>query len=210
MNRGIACLLFSVVSALGCGARTETLEFGSDGIGGAPNAGAPNVAGAPAFAGGPSSGGAPNVGGAPSFGGAATFAGAPSFGGALFAGGPSFGGAPNFAGAPSVGGAAGGIGGSGGEGGVIVNACIAIAANACDKCLCTSCSSSVVSCFSDAQCTSIFSCIARTGCQGIGCYTNNTCRTTIDANGGIGGPAVGEVFSLVTCAVQSQSNCACN
>ncbi|HEX7453930.1 MAG TPA: hypothetical protein VF294_16670, partial [Polyangiaceae bacterium] len=63
---------------------------------------------------------------------------------------------------------------------------------------------------SDAQCTSIFSCIARTGCQGLGCYTNNTCRTTIDANGGIGGPAVGEVFSLVTCAVQSQSNCACN
>jgi hypothetical protein len=226
MNRGIACLLFSVVSAIGCGARTGTLDSdpggpvgdggsggalyvaGAPSFGGSPNfAGSPSFGGAPHFAGAPSFGGAPHFGGAPSFGGAPNFAGAPSFGGSPnFGGSPSFGGLPGFAGGPSFGGSAG----SGGEGGVIINACVAIANNACDKCLCTSCAVPVVSCFSDAKCTSIFGCIVRTGCLGVGCYSDSTCRNTIDANGGLGSPALAEVFSIVNCAAQSQSNCPCN
>ncbi len=228
MNRRSACLLFGVVSFVGCGARTGTLDFGAgvpDDNGGAPNSGAPDVAGGPAFAGSPSFAGAPSfAAGAPSIGGAPTFAaGAPSF----FAGAPSFaagapsiggapsfggfagkGGAPSVAGAPSFGGGPSGSGG--GEGGLIVDACVAIASNACDKCLCTSCSTQVVSCFSDSQCTSIFSCIVRTGCQGVGCFARNTCRNVIQSNGGLTGPAVSQVLSLATCAAESQTGCACN
>jgi hypothetical protein len=229
MNRRIACLLFGVVSFVGCGARTGTLELGAsvpDDNGGTPNGGAPDVAGGPAFAGSPSfagapsfAAGAPSIGGTPSFSaGAPSFvAGAPSFvaGAPSIGGAPSFGGfagkggAPSVAGAPSFAGASGGPVGGGG-GGVIVDACVAIANNACDKCLCTSCSTQVVGCFSDAQCTSIFSCVVRTGCQGVGCFARNTCRNVIQNNGGLTGPAVAEVFSLVTCAVNSQTDCACN
>jgi hypothetical protein len=223
MNRGIACLLFSLVSFLGCGARTGTVELGSgepDGNGGTPNVGASAGSGATDGGFGASSGapvaGAPNgasggvpAAGAPSFGGFANVGGAPVAGAPSFAGFPNVAGAPSFGGFTSFGGAAGGPGGSGGEGGVIANVCT-FANNACDKCLCTSCSTQVVGCFSDPQCTSIFACVVQTGCQGLGCFARNTCRNVIQNNGGLTGPAVGEVFSLVTCAVGSQTNCACN
>jgi hypothetical protein len=217
MNRGTAWLLFSVVSFLGCGARTGTSDFesgGPDDNGGTPNVGASGGSGA-TDGGFGASGGTPLGGGAPNIAGAASFAGFPSVGGAAsFAGFPSVGGAASFAGFPSVGGAAsfagaaGGPGGSGGEGGLIVNACMAIANNACDKCLCTSCSTQVVGCFSSSQCTNIFSCVVHTGCKGLDCVV--TCRNIIQNNGGLTGPALSEVFSLATCATQSQANCGCN
>ena len=233
MNRGItACLLFSALAAsfLGCGGRTDT-EFAEAGAGGSSGvsgdthgaSGAPltGTSGSPTVAGSPSIAGSPSFAGTPGFAGNPGFAGGPSAGGAASSGAPGFGGFPNHGGSPGFGGSLGvagtptfggssGDAGAGGFGGVIVDACVSLAQNQCDQCLCQVCSDSVVGCFSDPGCAQIFACIEKTGCQGFGCYTNATCRQVIKQNGGLTGAAAGEVFALVSCATSSQGVCACN
>jgi hypothetical protein len=256
MIRGSAGFLLGacVFWALGCGARTSTLEGESElagqdpgGAAGAPTGGSPSggagIGGAPvggAGFGGSPSGGA-GIGGSPSGGGGyggslggSPFAGA-GFGGALAGFGGSLGGAPvggaggfgagagvggfgglagsagfGVAGGAGSGGFAGSAGfiGSGGAG-VIVEACKGLAPSACQQCQCTTCSSQLVSCFSDVGCALILACAQRTGCQGFGCYSPATCQPTIDQFGGLAGSAVRKVFALATCSATSQMACGC-
>jgi len=93
---------------------------------------------------------------------------------------------------------------------VILDACVAVAQTACNKCLCQVCSDAVISCFSDLGCAAIFACVERTGCQGFDCYTNATCRPVIQQFGGLTGTAASEVFQLASCAASSQNLCVCN
>jgi len=217
----------------GCGARTEYFndldDAGGDfGVAGAsPNAGAPNAGGVPGVAGAPSFGGAPhfggytgsagfpNVAGAPHFagssgtGGRAGGAGAPGKGGAPgVAGAPGKGGAPGVAGAPGKGGAPN-VGGTGATAG-IVEACQVIAGNSCQQCLCSTCSSQIVECFSNFGCALILACAQQTGCQGVACYTAQTCRPVIDQFGGLTGSSMKDVLSLLSCSLSSQNSCSCN
>jgi hypothetical protein len=220
MNRGIACLLFSLVSFLGCGGRTDTLGFdgsiggadsggagGSDVTGGFANGGFGANGGTPYFAGAPSIAGAPNAGGAPSIAGAPNAGGVPGFGG--FGGGPIFvagaGGVGAFGGTQA--GGSPNVAGVGGAGG-IVDVCVAIADSQCNKCLCTACSSQVVSCFTDVGCAAILACVEKTNCQGFACLS--ACGSVIGQYGGVAGSALSNVFSLVTCSLGSQSVCSCN
>ncbi|HEY3254348.1 MAG TPA: hypothetical protein VGJ91_10380 [Polyangiaceae bacterium] len=222
MNRFLlgGCLIV----LFGCGARTEYFmdEEGAGGLpqgaGGAPSptAGAPQVGGAPNHAGAPAISGAPNAtAGAPGIAGAPHFAGGTSVGGAPhFAGAPSVGGAPGIAGAPGVGGVPGvagapGIAGSGAVPGII-QACQVIAGNSCQQCLCKSCASQIVECFSNFGCALILACAQQSGCQGLGCYSASTCKPVIDKNGGLSGSAMSDVLSLLSCSVGSQNSCNCN
>src|SRR6478735_5261269 len=208
----------------GCGGRTEYFsdpdeaggQFPSAGgapaSAGAPHAGgAPNVAGAPPF-----TAGVPGFGGAPSFGGVTSVAGAPHFAGApSVAGAPHMGGAPGIAGAPNVGGAGvggvstGGAAGSGATSG-IVEACQVIAGNSCQQCLCSTCSSQIVECFSNFGCALILACAQQTGCSGVACYNAQTCRPVIDQFGGLTGSSMKDVLSLLSCSLSSQNSCSCN
>jgi len=227
MNRFLVggCL----VVLFGCGARTDYFidEEGAGGLGaggtpwtaGAPNAkgGSPSTAGAPNnAAGAPGIGGTPGlVAGAPSFGGRAMItAGAPGVGGVpnLTAGAPNFGGAPSKGGTSGISGAPNGKAGSPGAGASpgIIEACQVIAGNSCQQCLCTSCSSEIVDCFSNFGCALILACAQQSGCQGLSCYSAQTCRPVIDQFGGLTGKSMGAVLSLLSCSVGSQNNCSCN
>ena len=206
MDRGFARLVVAAVfaSLIGCGARTDPFDDpGSSGAGASAGRG---QGGASAGTGGAHRAGAPGAGapqgGAPQAG-AAPVAGAPQ-------GGAPQGGAPQGGAAPVAG--AGGFGAISGAagGGPIVDACVALAPSACGKCLCQSCSSEVVACFSDLGCALIFACVEQTGCQGLACYSAGTCRTVIDNAGGLTGRSVNNVFSILSCAVTSQSACLCN
>ncbi|MEP7050191.1 MAG: hypothetical protein ABJB12_07560 [Pseudomonadota bacterium] len=211
MTRGTAtCFLFGLLAAsfMACGGRTD-MELVEGGAGALTGSGGSGVSGASPLpgAGTPALGGAPNVAGAPSI------AGAPSAGGAAHAGSPGIGGAPGFAGSPGgVAGAPafGGSPGYAGAGGVIVDACVAIAQTACNKCLCQVCSDAFIGCFSDVGCAAIFGCVAQTGCTGFDCYRNAACRGVIKEYGGLMGKAASEVFALASCSLSSQSACACN
>jgi hypothetical protein len=221
MNR----LLFGagLVVFFGCGARTEYFDDvdgaggrlpgigGTSAIAGAPHAGGvSNAAGAPHFAGAVGISGGPGVAGGSSVGGAPNIAGATGRGGATnVAGGPSKGGAPNIAGAPNVGGAGIGNAGSGATAG-IVEACHAIAGNSCQQCLCSTCSSQILECFSNFGCALILACAQQTGCQGVSCYSAASCKPTIDQFGGLSGKSMKEVLSLLSCSVGSQNSCSCN
>jgi hypothetical protein len=211
MNRFLlgGCLIV----LLGCGARTEafTDQDGAggraQGAGGAAHAGGvPNTAGAPNAKGGsPGFAGAPNVGGgAPGVSGAQNASGAQGVSGAQNASG-----AQGVSGAPNVKGGAPGIAGSGGTP-AIVEACQVIAGNSCQQCLCTTCSSQIVECFSNFGCALVLACAQQTGCQGVACYTAQTCRPVIDQFGGLTGTAMRDVLSLVTCSAGSQNSCSCN
>jgi len=207
MDRGFARLVVAAVfvSLIGCGARTDPFDDpGSSGAGASAGRG---QGGASAGTGGSHRAGAPQ-GGAPQAG-AAPVAGAPQ-GGAPQAGAAPVAGAPQGGAAPVAG--AGGFGAISGAagGGPIVDACVALAPSACGKCLCQSCSSEVVACFSDLGCALIFACVEQTGCQGLACYSAGTCRTVIDNAGGLTGRSVNNVFSILSCAVTSQSACLCN
>jgi hypothetical protein len=175
-------------------------------LGGSPFAGA-GFGGALAGFGG-SLGGAP-VGGAAGF---AAGAGVGAFGG--FAASAGFGvagsaGSGGFAGSAGFGAAgSAGFAGSGGAS-VIVDTCTALAGSACQQCQCLTCSSQLVSCFSEAGCPLILACAQRTGCQGFGCYSPATCQPTIDQFGGLAGSAVRKVFALATCSATSQMACGC-
>ena len=205
MDRGFARLVVAAVfaSLIGCGARTDPFDDAGSSAGGA-SAGR-GQGGASAGAAGSHRAGAPGAGapqgGAPQAG-AAPVAGAPQ-------GGAPQGGAPQGGAAPVAGAGFGGITGVAG-GGPIVDACVALAPSTCGKCLCQSCSSEVVACFSDLGCALIFACVEQTGCQGLGCYAAGTCRGVIDNAGGLTGRSVNNVFSILSCAVTSQSACLCN
>jgi hypothetical protein len=218
---------------LGCGARTDyftdfdgagaspgvagaapaggALNFaGAPQLAGAPGVGAgPSVGGAPGVGAGPNVSGAPGVGAGPSVGGAPGVGAGPSVGGAIGVGaGPSVGGAIGVGAGPSVAGAPAG-GGSGASPGVI-EACQVIAGNSCQQCLCTSCSSQIVQCFSNLGCAVILACAQEKNCQGADCYTGKNCRGIINQFGGLGGKAMADVLSLLTCSVGSQNTCSCN
>ncbi len=228
MNRFLVGGCLTVL--LGCGARTESftdldgaggqlqgaggagITAGAPQVAGAPNiAGAPHVAGAPGFGGTPNlSAGAPGVGGAPNASG-----GAPGVGGRanVTAGAPGHGGTPNLAaGAPGIAGAPNAKGGSPGSGATsgIIEACQVIAGNSCQQCLCKTCSSPIVDCFSNFGCALILACAQQSGCQGLACYSAQSCRPVIDRFGGLTGAAMNDVLSLLTCSNASQDTCSCN
>jgi hypothetical protein len=232
MNRLLVggCLLV----LFGCGGRTDyfgdedgPFEPGAGGahaIAGGPNAkgGSPSWAGAPNFdAGAPGIGGAPSVSvggranitaGAPGVGGRANST-AGAGGGLIAAGAPGFGGAPNSKGGTSgFSGAPNGKAGSPGAGASpgVIQACQVIAGNSCQQCLCTTCSSQIVDCLSNFGCALILACAQQSGCQGLACYSAQTCRPVIDQFGGLSGKSMGSVLSLLTCSVASQNNCSCN
>jgi hypothetical protein len=220
MSRGTAFLLLSLATFLGCGGRTEEL-FDDQAAGGARAAGggalgtgAANVAGFGASSGASSAAGASgspffDIAGSSGNGADAGYTAAAGKGGSPSTGGaPSVAGFTGIAGAPGVGGFPGVAGGSGA--GPIIDACVAIAANSCEKCLCSACSSQVVSCFSNIGCALIFACVEKTGCKNLGCYTNATCRQVIDQSGGFTGSALGSVFALAACSATSQAACTCN
>jgi hypothetical protein len=227
-------------AALGCGARTDTLFDDGDGtivagFGGtsfAGTGGGVGVAGSASRAGSGAGGsGTGGTFGSSGFGGFITTGGTLGTAGFGSAGSPfggsfgtagSFGtggvgtggfGVGGFSGSVSAGGFGGvagsSIAGAGGSGG-IVDLCVGASQTACNKCVCQSCGSELDSCFTDIGCALIFACFAQTQCNGLGCYQASTCRPIIDQFGGLTGPAVGEVFSLATCAATSQTNCKCN
>ena len=184
MNRSLfgGCLIV----LLGCGARTEyftDLDGQFPGVGGAQSAG-----------------GASQVGGWSNVAGAISVAGAPGVGGA-----PHVAGGPGVAGAPHVAGA-GGFGATGG----ILEACQVIAGNSCQQCLCNTCSTPLVECFSDLGCALILACVQQSGCSGVSCYSAKNCRPVIDQFGGLGGPSMGNVLSLLSCSAGSLGACKCN
>jgi hypothetical protein len=224
MNRILVGGCFALL--FGCGARTDYF-IDQEGAGGQLQAGGngPAVAGAAPTSGGPGSGGAPSAGGAPN-----VSAGAPAVGGRpnVIAGAPGMGGAPNVSGGapggggrPNVGAGAPGAGGvtnvagaaaSAGSGATsgIVEACQVIAGSSCQRCLCTTCSSQIVECFSNFGCALVLACAQTTGCQGVACYTAQTCRPVIDQFGGLTGKAMRDVLSLLTYSLGSQNSCSCN
>lgn len=186
------------------------ISAGGDGAGGSSvgGSGPLTFAGDASVAGGAfATAGAPSTGHSPGIAGAPGFAGFPNVGGSSgFAGMPNFGGMPGIAGFPGV----AGFPGDAGAGGVIVDACVAVAPSACEKCQCQACADQVVGCFTDRGCAAIFSCIETSGCQGLNCYRNATCRKVINDFGGLTGSAVSAVFALGSCALSSQNACACN
>jgi len=118
------------------------------------------------------------------------------------------GGAPNVAGAPSFGGTVS-VAGAGGATAGIVEACQVLASNACDQCLCTTCASPVIECFSNFGCALILACAQQSGCTGLDCYSASTCRPVIDQFGGLKGKAMSDVLALLNCSVSSQAACSC-
>lgn len=220
MNRFL--LGAGVFVLLGCGARTEYFDDvdgaggqlqgrgGTSSVAGAPHSGGTiNIAGAPQVAGAPGVAGAPHTAGATGVAGAPNVAGAPGSGGRTgVAGAANIGGATSIAGAPSVAGAPS-TGGSAGTPGVI-EACQVIAGNSCQQCLCSTCSSQIVQCFSNFGCALILACAQQTGCSGVACYNAQTCKPVIDQFGGLTGTAMKDVLSLLTCSLGSQNSCKCN
>ena len=220
MTRGAVCFLLSACFAwtLGCGARTSTLEeedlggaYPGGASGGTPVGGSNHGGSGGSFAGsspvagaGGSFGGGPPIAGAGgSFGGFGATGG--SSGSAGFAGFGAFGGFGGVAGTAGVAGA-GGISGSGGIG----ELCSVLGASSCEQCVCQTCAVPIVSCFSDVGCAFIFACTQQTGCQGLGCYSPNTCRSVIDQFGGLTGSSANKLFALASCSVTSQDGCNCN
>lgn len=206
MLRGTAVgFLFTAFAAsfLACGGRTD-MDVADGGTGGF----ASSLGGDSAASGSSSLSGAAGVGGSPSAG-APGAGGAPSAGGAAHAGSPSVGGAPGVAGSPASGGVSGDIG-EGGTSSVIVDACVAIAQSACNKCLCQACSDAVIGCFSDIGCASILACFEQTGCQGPNCYSVGACQGVIKRYGGLMGHSATKVFAVASCSLSSQKACACN
>jgi hypothetical protein len=204
MIRGTACFLCSAawVFLLGCGGRTDTL-LDADGVGGSSSAGALDQGGVANVGGGFSGsenvgGGGVDPGGGAGFGGATNPGGGAGFAGAINpSGGADFGGASGFT-----------FGGSTGFGGasVIVDTCVSLAPTSCEKCLCQTCSSQVVTCFSDPNCIVLFACFSNTHCQGLACDSPFTCGPVIKQSGV---NALNEIVGLATCSLK-QTSCGCN
>lgn len=54
----------------------------------------------------------------------------------------------------------------------------------CEVCVATSCTTEALNCCNQEGCLDIISCAQETGCDGIDCYSPDTCQAVIDAAGG--------------------------
>lgn len=148
------------------------------------------------------------------------------------------------AGASSTSGSGGvvsaGTGGSSGGGAIsseasagapaeIEQACLAVAASPCERCLCSQCTEQLQTCAATEGCPELAQCIRESGCEGIACYcgsfdavacangeANGPCKSAIlDAPGGhvpsllspSAGPASDAAVAISACA-QSGQPCA--
>jgi hypothetical protein len=125
--------------------------------------------------------------------------GSPGVGGAP----PGTGGLPSAGGSLSSGGSFPGTGGIGSQ-------CDVVFPDSCGNCLCKQCFSPLSQCFNDDnfECLAIFACVESTGCSGIGCYQDDTCKPIIDAFGGLTGDAATKAIALATCG--AINGCACD
>lgn len=98
-------------------------------------------------------------------------------------------GAGGAGGATSASGAAnaGGAGGAGGPSGQFEQDCLARAADACEQCLCSSCTDQLQACAATEGCPELAVCIRDSHCQGIACYCG-TFDAIACANGQANGP----------------------
>ena len=107
------------------------------------------------------------------------------------AGGPSGGGASGGSGgsADTTSGAAdtGGAGSAAGASGEFEQGCLARAADACEQCLCTSCTDQLQACAATEGCPELVVCIRDNHCQGAACYCG-TFDPVACANGQANGP----------------------
>jgi len=212
--------VLAVGIGVGCGARTDTLQFddGVTGVGGVSGgghagsgpSGGSNVGGTRPFGGYGGTSTFGGYGGQPfgGYGGTITFGGygGQPFGG--YGGTITFGGyggsvSAGFGGVGAIGGQAG-IGGTGGG----QQLCTSVAQNQCQRCLCNGCYDALTQCVTDIGCALILACVEQSGCSGINCYQPGTCQPIIDKFGGIGGPSLKQVFGIAACA--SSSGCGCN
>jgi hypothetical protein len=117
-------------------------------------------------------------------GGAANLGGAANTGGATNAGG-----ATSTGGATSPGGAAntGGAGSAAGASGDFEQDCLAVAADSCEQCLCSSCTDQLRACADTEGCPELAVCIRDNHCKGIACYCG-TFDPVACANGEANGP----------------------
>ena len=76
--------------------------------------------------------------------------------------------------------------------------------------MCTTCAPQIVECVSNIGCALIFACAQQTGCQGVSCYSPDTCKPIIDQFGGLSGSATKDVLALISCAATAQNSCNCN
>jgi hypothetical protein len=165
-------------------------------------------------------GGTSAVGGTGPRGGTTATAGTSPRGGTTATGGTPIGGTSSTGGASiggtsSTGGASiGGTSSTGGTTGTIPStlveqACLAQATDACQRCLCGSCTQTASDCLGDSGCVSIVTCVANTKCimMGIGCYAETTCKGVIDASGGTTGPSYTRAMSLGLCLLSSGCSC---
>lgn len=233
-------LVFGVIAAYGCGARTDTLfddqgglagtlplEIAGRSSGGSGN----NAAGSPAVAGAFPSGGAvgfagssPTAGAFP-FGGTIGVAGAPPVGGGFSTGGTfSTGGAFPFGGTFSSGGVTSTAGTTSSGGTFATGGFGAVGADAgtggiVDLCVSTA-PGACERCLCKSCATEVETCFEDIGCALIFACISSTgcsgfgclqsCGSTISQFGGLTGPSAREALSLGTCALGSGQSCGCN
>jgi hypothetical protein len=219
------CVFFTqAFLAFGCAGASDANDAGTGGMGTA-GAGGTSTAGASgtstAGASGTSAagtGGTVGVGGAKG-GTAGTNDGVPTQAGS----GGASGAAGNIAAAGTI---SGGAGAAGGPSASFEVACLADAADACERCLCSECSEPLEACANTAGCPEIAACIRQSQCRGVDCYCgsadaltcasglgNGPCKAAIlEAPGGrepsllnpSAGPASDAAVAISTCAEEGQ------
>jgi hypothetical protein len=78
----------------------------------------------------------------------------------------------------------------------------------CASCVCEHCESDVAACETSRRCLDIWACLSDTRCDLLessenGCYRPDSCRTEIEANGGIDGAPFEQAVAIRVCAVTS-------
>jgi hypothetical protein len=66
-------------------------------------------------------------------------------------------------------------------------------------CACENCCTELQDCQADPNCVPIRDCGQTTGCRGLACYQDATCKAVIDANGGPTGVGAGIASALSNC-----------
>ena len=108
---------------------------------------------------------------------------------------------------PGTGGAAG-VGGTG-AGGCTAATCLKSAPGLtrdCRDCACASCTQQTCDCSNDVGCLVIMLCIFESGCRGVACYQDSTCKAVIDGNGGPTSVPSALALALSQCL---EPNCPC-
>lgn len=90
-----------------------------------------------------------------------------------------------------------------GVGGAFVELCSDFLGPLCGDCLCETCASSIAGCVDDNGCREIFLCAASTGCTGVDCYQDGTCKDVIDT----WEDSLPAALRLIACS--STSGCSC-